>query len=217
MTGGVPRLGVRKRDRSAWRRRAVPRRQIPRRVFDSWTNVSHSRRHKRGEVLRHSILSRIFDLTAELTPFEHSKPAASGLAARVDLDVPIGIGSPLSSVSLRHGCPSLQNADPQHCQTVFTKYCPPRFARLEFGRMSKVAVADPVKLSTVHWLICIIASIGFAFDIYELLMLPLIAKGAIGELVPAAARDPSVAQFWRIHALLRAGSGRRYFGFWEAI
>lgn len=63
--------------------------------------------------------------------------------------------------------------------------------------MSKSAFPDPVKLSTVHWLICIIASIGFAFDIYELLMLPLIAKGAIGELVPGAAQNPDLAKFWR--------------------
>ena len=63
--------------------------------------------------------------------------------------------------------------------------------------MSKAAFPDPVKLSTVHWLICIIASIGFAFDIYELLMLPLIAKGAIGELVPGATQNPEVAKFWR--------------------
>ncbi len=35
----------------------------------------------------------------------------------------------------------------------------------------------------VVWLICIIASIGFAFDIYELLMLPLIVRPALMELV----------------------------------
>lgn len=63
--------------------------------------------------------------------------------------------------------------------------------------MSKAAVPAPVKMSSVHWLICIIASIGFAFDIYELLMLPLIAKGAIGELVPGAAQNLDVARFWR--------------------
>ena len=34
-------------------------------------------------------------------------------------------------------------------------------------------------LTSVQWLICTIASIGFAFDIYELLMLPLIVKTAI--------------------------------------
>jgi MFS family permease len=37
-------------------------------------------------------------------------------------------------------------------------------------------------LSSTQWLICIIAAIGFAFDIYELLMLPLIIKPAIAAL-----------------------------------
>ena len=40
------------------------------------------------------------------------------------------------------------------------------------------------KLTPVQWLICIIAAIGFAFDIYELLMLPLIVKTAIADLHP---------------------------------
>jgi MFS family permease len=38
------------------------------------------------------------------------------------------------------------------------------------------------RLTGVQWLICVIASIGFAFDIYELLMLPLIARPALMEL-----------------------------------
>ncbi|MDA0832182.1 MAG: MFS transporter [Planctomycetota bacterium] len=38
------------------------------------------------------------------------------------------------------------------------------------------------RLTTVQWLICFIASIGFAFDIYELLMLPLIVRPALMEL-----------------------------------
>ncbi len=38
------------------------------------------------------------------------------------------------------------------------------------------------KLTRTQWLICIIAAIGFAFDIYELLMLPLILKSAIAAL-----------------------------------
>ncbi|QDU31197.1 Putative sialic acid transporter [Anatilimnocola aggregata] len=37
-------------------------------------------------------------------------------------------------------------------------------------------------LTTVQWLICFIAAIGFAFDIYELLMLPLIVRDALLEL-----------------------------------
>jgi MFS family permease len=44
------------------------------------------------------------------------------------------------------------------------------------------------RLTTVEWLVCIIASIGFAFDIYELLMAPLAFPPAIQELVPGA--DP---------------------------
>ncbi len=37
-------------------------------------------------------------------------------------------------------------------------------------------------LTPVQWLICTIAAIGFAFDIYELLMLPLIVRPALMEL-----------------------------------
>jgi MFS family permease len=37
-------------------------------------------------------------------------------------------------------------------------------------------------LTLTQWLICFIAAIGFAFDIYELLMLPLIARPALLEL-----------------------------------
>jgi MFS family permease len=44
----------------------------------------------------------------------------------------------------------------------------------------------PEKLTRTAWLICIIASIGFAFDIYELLMLPLIVGPALQELLGAA-------------------------------
>src|SRR5688572_9852669 len=37
-------------------------------------------------------------------------------------------------------------------------------------------------LTATQWLICVIAAIGFAFDIYGLLMLPLIARPALLEL-----------------------------------
>ncbi len=47
----------------------------------------------------------------------------------------------------------------------------------------------------VRWLICIIASIGFAFDIYELLMLPLIVRPALMELVGAAPGTPEFAMW----------------------
>jgi MFS family permease len=45
-----------------------------------------------------------------------------------------------------------------------------------------MSIPAPVKFTRTHWLICIIASIGFAFDIYELLMLPLIIKPALASL-----------------------------------
>lgn len=41
------------------------------------------------------------------------------------------------------------------------------------------------RLTPVQWLVCIIAAVGFAFDIYELLMLPLILRPALLELLNA--------------------------------
>jgi MFS family permease len=43
----------------------------------------------------------------------------------------------------------------------------------------------PQRLTLTHWLILILAAIGFAFDIYELLMLPLIVRPALLELLGA--------------------------------
>ncbi len=45
-----------------------------------------------------------------------------------------------------------------------------------------MSTASAPRLSGVQWLVCVIAAIGFAFDIYELLMLPLIIKPAIASL-----------------------------------
>ncbi len=44
------------------------------------------------------------------------------------------------------------------------------------------AASGGTPMNRTAWLICIIAAIGFAFDIYELLMLPLIIKPAIATL-----------------------------------
>ncbi len=44
------------------------------------------------------------------------------------------------------------------------------------------AAGSPPRLTLTQWLICFIASVGFAFDIYELLMLPLIVKPALAAL-----------------------------------
>ena len=38
------------------------------------------------------------------------------------------------------------------------------------------------RLTPLQWLICAIAALGFAFDIYEILMAPLVVGPAIGEL-----------------------------------
>ena len=48
-------------------------------------------------------------------------------------------------------------------------------------------VATDGRLSPTGWLVCAIAAIGFAFDIYELLMLPLIIKPALAALGGVAA------------------------------
>ncbi|HUV13552.1 MAG TPA: MFS transporter, partial [Acidobacteriota bacterium] len=49
---------------------------------------------------------------------------------------------------------------------------------------------SPRGLSPLQWLVCGIASLGFAFDIYELLMLPLIVRPALLELINAAPGTP---------------------------
>src|ERR1019366_2086217 len=38
------------------------------------------------------------------------------------------------------------------------------------------------RLTGVQWLICVIAALGFAFDTYELLVLPLIVRPALMEM-----------------------------------
>jgi MFS family permease len=50
-------------------------------------------------------------------------------------------------------------------------------------------------LTFIQWLICAIAAIGFAFDIYEILMLPLVVRPALLELIGAAPGSPEF-QMW---------------------
>jgi hypothetical protein len=45
---------------------------------------------------------------------------------------------------------------------------------------------DAAPLTPLQWLICAVAALGFAFDSYELLMLPIIARPALAELLRAA-------------------------------
>jgi len=48
------------------------------------------------------------------------------------------------------------------------------------------------RLTPTEWLICFVAALGFAFDIYELLMLPLIVRPALLELLGAAPGSPEL-------------------------
>ena len=65
------------------------------------------------------------------------------------------------------------------------------------------------RLTATQWLICVIASIGFAFDIYELLMLPLILRPALLELVDV---KPGTPEFLKMtgHVVLHPGFRRRH-------
>jgi MFS family permease len=65
--------------------------------------------------------------------------------------------------------------------------------------MSKTLSGAPLVPTYVKWLILVIASIGFAFDIYELLMLPLILRPAFQELSGFEAGTKEFAEgftFW---------------------
>ena len=64
------------------------------------------------------------------------------------------------------------------------------------------------KLSRTQWLICFVAALGFAFDIYELLMLPLIVRPALLELADVRPGTPEFNLWGR----LCCSSSRPYFG-----
>jgi nitrate/nitrite transporter NarK len=51
------------------------------------------------------------------------------------------------------------------------------------------------RVEQLTWLIAIIAAIGFAFDSYELLMLPLIVRPALVELLGVPGTHPSITQW----------------------
>ncbi|MGH9791690.1 MAG: MFS transporter, partial [Candidatus Acidiferrales bacterium] len=61
--------------------------------------------------------------------------------------------------------------------------------------MTETPSAQAPRLTPTQWLICSIAAIGFAFDIYELLMLPLIVRPALLELIGVAPGTPEF-QMW---------------------
>ncbi|HTM27306.1 MAG TPA: MFS transporter [Vicinamibacterales bacterium] len=51
------------------------------------------------------------------------------------------------------------------------------------------------RLTPVQWAICVTAAIGFAFDSYVLLMLPLIVRPALMELLRVGPADPRINQW----------------------
>src|SRR5687767_3445234 len=62
-------------------------------------------------------------------------------------------------------------------------------------------------LTGVQWLVCVIASIGFAFDIYELLMLPLVVRDALLELGGIKPGTPEFAQWFGMLFYIPAFAG----------
>jgi len=63
------------------------------------------------------------------------------------------------------------------------------------------------KLTLTHWLIIIIASLGFLFDTYQLLMTPLVGPAAIAELLKVPLSNPAVTAWMGNLLWLSALSG----------
>jgi MFS family permease len=67
------------------------------------------------------------------------------------------------------------------------------------------------RLTPLQWLICAIAALGFAFDIYEILMAPLVVGPAIGELTGHKPGTPEfnfwVGMFFWVPALVGGAFG----------
>lgn len=87
---------------------------------------------------------------------------------------------------------------------------------MESNSPSPAAPSGAIKLTPTQWLICIIASIGFAFDIYELLMLPLIIKPALLSLGGLVVGTPEYKEWARILFFVPAIAGGVFglFGGW---
>src|SRR3954471_9646320 len=65
----------------------------------------------------------------------------------------------------------------------------------------RIAVSDGVmtlqqpttaRMTAVQWVICAVAALGFAFDSYELLMLPIIIRPALADLLGVAPNSLAV-------------------------
>jgi MFS family permease len=55
-----------------------------------------------------------------------------------------------------------------------------------------MTVRPRLQLTPIQWVICTIAAIGFLFDSYELLMLPLVVRPALVELLGVPPTDPRI-------------------------
>jgi MFS family permease len=76
-------------------------------------------------------------------------------------------------------------------------------------RPSGGGMAGAKKIAGVEWLIAAIATIGFVFDSYELLMLPLVLPGALGDLGHVQLGSPEFARWrdWMFFAPALCGGG----------
>jgi MFS family permease len=63
------------------------------------------------------------------------------------------------------------------------------------------------RMTFTLWAVCIIAAIGFAFDTYELLMLPLVARDALRELGSVVPGTPQFAQWFGLLFYVPAVAG----------
>ena len=57
-------------------------------------------------------------------------------------------------------------------------------------------MARPMTL--IVWLILVIASVGFVFDLYELLVLPLVLSPALSQLLPGTTPGSALFNTWRV-------------------
>lgn len=73
--------------------------------------------------------------------------------------------------------------------------------------MSDPAAEAAPPLTWTQWLICFIAAIGFAFDIYELLMLPLIIRPALMELGGIRPGTPQFTTWFSLLFYVPAAAG----------
>lgn len=78
--------------------------------------------------------------------------------------------------------------------------------------MTELSSPGQSPLTRTQWLICVIAAIGFAFDIYELLMLPLIVRPALLELIGAQPGSPEFNKWLGLLFFVPAFAGG-IFGF----